>query len=55
MTQPVGIEIEVPAPNSIIIHVPGPQGPAGLQNVIVSDTEPLPEERFLNLIWIDTS
>lgn len=55
MTQPTGIEIEVPAPTSIVLHVPGPQGPAGLQNVIVSSVEPPLEERFVNLIWIDTS
>lgn len=55
MTTPVGIEIEVSAPNSVILHVPGPQGPAGLQNVIVSPTAPPPEQRFVNLVWIDTS
>ena len=55
MTQPnpVGIEIEVPAPTSIVLHVPGPQGPAGLQNVVVGPTEP--DEKFVNLVWLDTS
>lgn len=55
MTTPVGIEIEVPVPNSVIITTQGPQGPAGLQNVVVSPTAPPPEDRFVNLVWIDTS
>lgn len=53
MTQPLGIEIEVAQPDSVILHIPGPQGPPGLQNVVVSATPP--PEPFLNLIWIDTS
>lgn len=55
MTQPIGVEIEVPLANSLIITTQGPQGPPGLQNVIVSPTEPPAEVRFVNLIWIDTS
>lgn len=53
MTQPLGIEIEVPKPDAVVLTVPGPQGPPGLQNVVVSATPP--EEPFLNLVWIDIS
>lgn len=53
MSQPLGIEIEVPAPDSVVLHVPGPQGPQGIQNVVVSATPP--PEPFVDLIWIDTS
>lgn len=55
MSETTGIEIEVPATTSVVMQVPGPQGPAGFQNVIVSPTEPPLEVRFVNLVWIDTS
>lgn len=55
MTQPVIVEIESTPTPVVVLQVPGPQGPAGFENVIVSPTEPAPEVRFINLVWIDTS
>ncbi len=51
--QPTELIVEVPPPITAIIHLPGPQGPPGLQNVVVSPIEP--KEKFLGLIWLDTS
>lgn len=52
MTEPVGIQIEVHQPTSLAMYVPGPQGPAGVENVVVSATEPT--NRYESLVWIDT-
>jgi len=48
--------VSITAPNtvgSIDIEVPGPQGPPGLQNVYVSETQPVwgPEEE--GFIWAE--
>ncbi len=48
----VEFDISKPSTATITINVPGPQGPAGLQNVHVG---PLPPENPIpNMIWIKT-
>lgn len=54
ITQPPVVSIEiVQTPRSdVVVNVAGPQGPPGVQNVVISPTPPA--NPFENMIWIET-
>lgn len=52
MTEPFyEVQVETTPPPAFVIHVPGPQGPKGNDNLVVSPTNPNLTEPGL---WIQT-